>query len=251
MRIANCPEVAKCLTADSSHPCFDVVSNPQGSRRPMIASHQPTPEPWVGHLERAVILFIGPNPGSAPISDQPPPWFANYGAEEATIRRVTADAFDLGPPPRFTDGSHWKRGDGTIKYEPHYGFIYRRACELMENPRPGIDYAITDVVKCGSFKQAGVTEAAIQKCCDLYLDDTLALSPARLFVTLGAIARRTMMARYGLTGPPLSGPTTIQGRDRYVIFLPHPSQPDRKPRLDDRIQRDDLMSIKRFLRSSA
>jgi hypothetical protein len=216
----------------------------------MLASHQPTPEPWVGHLERAVILFIGPNPGSAPIGDPPAPSFANYGADETTIRRVTADAFDAGHAPRFVDGSHWKRGDGTVKYEPHYGFIYRRACELLENPRPGIDYAITDVVKCGSFKQAGMTEAAIHKCTGLYLNDVLGLSPAKVFVTLGAIARKTLMARFGLTGPPMTGPTMIQGRNRYVIFLPHPSQPDRKPHLEDKIQPGDLQLVKSFLKSN-
>ncbi len=132
---------------------------------------------------------------------------------------------------------------------PHYGFIFRRASELITDPKPGIDYAITDVVKCGSAKQIGVNEGSVSKCSSLYLDDVLLVSAAAVLITLGVKAREAIKKRYGLTGEALAGPAPIQGRDRYVLFMPHPSHPVRGQRISERLSAEQLREVWDFLRS--
>lgn len=226
----------------------------QKDRTTTDASHQPAPEPWVGHLEDARLLFIGPNPGSNKVPETPPPGFAHFGANYATIQRVTADAFDPGPPPRFLDASRWEEATGRVRKLRHYQFVYSWARELIDQPVPGQDYALTELARCGSASTADLTQSAVNKCSDLYLDKVLRLSPAVVLVMLGQLVQQTMRQRYGLSSALVEGPKQIERRARYLVSMPHPTYFRWHPgqnRLQDRLTEDEFATLQVALSADA
>jgi hypothetical protein len=55
---------------------------------------------------------------------------------------------------------------------------------LGRAPVPGQDYALTEVVHCGSGVERGVDEA-LETCSSRYLKRVISLSPAKLLVLVG------------------------------------------------------------------
>jgi hypothetical protein len=52
-----------------------------------------------------------------------------------------------------------------------------------------------------------------------------------------------------LHGDVVVGPVTIEGRDRYVLFMPHPSQPVSLQRIPERLSAAQLREVLDFMRS--
>jgi uracil-DNA glycosylase len=199
--ITACPNVARCLDGDSSHPCFEVV-RAQGVDR---ADHQ-VPEPWNGHLERAPMLVLGMNPA--------------YNPSENAYPTETASGVELMSffEDRFRDSNERSRTWLGLR---------RTMDELLGRPAdPGIDFSLTEVVRCKSNNGVGVRRAA-PTCTSMYLQRTLSLSPAPVIVALGAHPRRTLS---GLAGVSCDlGMTAIRdlaGRDRLVVAVGHPTGPE-------------------------
>lgn len=230
--VARCPliEVAR---RDQRHPCAGVVSEQRVSR-----GEFQVPEGWAGALSLARIAFISSNPSlSMERPDRPrghmeayprASWPDNYIADFLTARFGSPEAGS----PATNDGRH-RRFDGT--YSTRVAFWHRirkRASELLAyDAEPGSDYVMTEVVHCKSKSERGVSRAA-QTCAEQWLEQILALTPARLWIVVGAKARDRAREAWAL--PPGFGRresmsdmreqlTAIQfgGRSRLVAYLPH------------------------------
>ena len=255
--IARCPLVEKCITDPSStHSCNEIVTHqwpgvPAEKRRKYWQTVHQLPEPWVGHLETAPLLFLSSNPNLA--SRRPPhlppkkaPRLEGLG--EHTVDQHPSLGRGLSAPKwewtdseivdRFVSAFHvFMSADGTrplldsgLPGEPiHYWeAIKRLADHLYGRPtRPGLDYALTEVVRCKSPHEIGV-QAAVETCAARYLRPTLALSPAAVICVSGRVARQAIRREYSYPDDrQVSEPMEIEGRKRLVVFVAAPASKGR------------------------
>jgi len=173
------------------------------------------PEPWVGQIDKARILFVASNPS---IGDDD---HALGGSDDNTIWESHHLAFGGGSRAYIIDGIKTTNDKGEPGHTVRYWCSIRaRAKELMPTAVPGQDYAITELVHCKSRKEIGVSEAA-DECFRKHFENVMAVAKARVIVALGTFARKRFL---GAESPPLT-PIERQygGRLRSIIFLPHPS----------------------------
>jgi hypothetical protein len=276
LEVVRCPIVGECLSqASPRHPCAGIVLDQwreidAEARQAYWPEVHQLPEPWQGHLELAPILFVSSNPsvsGSVVVPPpEPPPVtdsFAGRTAEEhPSIPRLGQgpkwvwddeelvdrheSSFDL----YIKDGIASRRPDGSpMRYTAFWAAVRKRAQELMpgRRVRPGLDYALTEVVRCKSRQERGVPEA-LGTCSSRYLARTLELSAARVFVVLGRRAREAVRARIGLRAVgDLHGPVRVGDRERLFAFLPHPNA--HEPRsFAKRFSTDELELLREHLR---
>ena len=204
LKIARCEEMSFCLDQErSTHPCTGVVHFQWGSIDPSTriqrwrAAHQ-LPEPWVGHLSEAPILFVSSNPS---IRGQ----ITQEGLAAPTRDGITRDTPDEEIIDRFENAFDKYMVDGVRvvgarRTVPYWSAIKRRAQELIPSRpvRPGHDYALTEIVRCKSHHEVGVSEAA-PRCIGRYLGRTFEISGSRVIVGIGAHARRALVGYLGLS----------------------------------------------------
>jgi hypothetical protein len=233
-QIARCPIMVECLNSrESSSPCASVVlwQWQDGAKRDPDARarighwkdwHQ-LPEPWVGHLDQARILFVSSNPsidaGVPPnvrTANPPPARVTARWRNDKIIRRFER-AFD----DFIDDGTRFRGKKGVVRY---WASVKRRAMELLPGGdlEPGVDYALTEVVRCKSWSEKGVSRA-VEVCVPNYLETTLELSPAVVVVALGAHAQRALSDMFKVDAARGVAPINIAGSDRLLTFLPHPN----------------------------
>jgi uracil-DNA glycosylase len=222
--IIRCPIVDQCLGAGGeSLPCHRVVSW-QG-KGPALARY--VPEPWSGHLTRAPILFVSSNPGAdaegAPLSD------ASFTSTWSTDEIVSCydDAFETWRKPGIAEGIYQvdrfgSRADRPVRY---WIWVRARARELLQrSPAPGVDYALTEVVHCGTQHEVGVPQA-FATCVDRYFERVLEASPAAVIVCVGDWAKEAFKRTLGVDlVDHLWGPAEVAGRRRFVVSVPHPGR---------------------------
>jgi len=219
-------EIAHCPTAlgiragklSPDHPCQKIVALQTG--RPFQA-----PEPWSGRLDTAPILFISSNP-SIDIAEKYP--------NESWQPNLISDFFQN----RFTSSAGWVK-DGIYPSLLQGGYRYSwvrywaaaraRAAEIMNKPkretRPGIDFALTEVVHCKSTNEHGVDDAR-QHCVSQYLERVLRASQARVFVVYGSFAKLAMQDRFvSLMTDQGDGLKLFSFADRRILicYLPAPN----------------------------
>jgi hypothetical protein len=265
LQIARCPIMEAHLEGrGGDQACGEIVLHQwahvsQEARLRRWRREHHTPVPWVGHLASAPILFISSNPNMSAndirkadevdIADPEPlselngkraddhpsmrkPFRAAkfYWADEE-ILDVYDDMFDV-----------WVKDDGITPLSStsrkrasvqHWEFCRDQAQEMMcdRSVRPGRDYAITEVVHCRSSKEHGV-EQALAPCAERYLTSVLEVSPASVLIVVGTKAAKAFHS--ALDQPKrepetLAGPVSIAGRDRHLLYLPHPSWLRRHP----------------------
>ena len=108
----------------------------------------------------------------------------------------------------------------------------------MSGPRPGVDYAVTDIVRCKSRKGEGANEA-LAECSGRYLRRTIEASGARVLVGLGKPAGQALATYFGV--PAVLGahpPTNVGGCERILVLLgaPGSAQPRRLATEQERIR---------------
>lgn len=147
-------------------------------------------------------------------------------SSDAEIVRSFEDAFDDGPWPGIAQGIYLRARDGKRgKYVRYWGWARSVAEELLRRtPRPGRDYALTELVHCGSRHEVGVWKA-VAECVPRYFDRVMSASPARVVLVVGAVARDIVRATHPELRPSDGNLTTgvLGGRDRLVAYMPHPS----------------------------
>jgi hypothetical protein len=221
--ILRCTVVAETLVGAHT-PCRAVVGW-QGSR----LSPRYCPEPWVGHLGTAPVLFISSNPGADEQGAAPKPdWSLSNECSDEELFRAADSAFEAGQLPGICAGKylvdrHGVRHGRAIRY---WIWAKRTGRELLgRDAIPGTDYALSEVVHCGTKREQGVAEAR-PLCTRRYLKRLLVLSPASIVIVIGAHARASFQEELGITIAvgEFWGPSELLGRPRCIVGLPHPNQ---------------------------
>ncbi|MHB8325209.1 MAG: uracil-DNA glycosylase family protein [Candidatus Dormibacteria bacterium] len=219
VEIVRCPVLAACV-ADGGEalPCHEVGAGPGGPHRVRWI-----PEPWVGHLTEAPLLFVSSNPGGGdPITD--PQDLSRDWPDDALLDWADG-AFDQGQFPGVADGAYLvDRQRQRGKWVHYWGWVKTCAKEILPQPVvPGQGYALTEVVHCGSPSEEGVW-AALKTCTSRYLERVLRASPAQVVVVVGAIARFAFEEYLQQKAPDhLLGPIEVGGRKRLLVVVPHPN----------------------------
>lgn len=213
IEIARCPNV-QLASKDESHPCRRVVAAQNVPDLPRFP-HQ-LPEPWSGHIERAPLLFVGSNPSLNPSERFPTKGWAN---EEIEAYFTTPDRLDL-----------------NVRYWNVVRSIARAI--LGREPRPGHDYALTELVRCKSWNEKGVPQA-LGTCTERYLEKTLEVAGAKVVIALGKVAREGIASHIGCRSELglQRGTFDIGGRERAVLILGHPSSGQRQTPTDAEVKR--------------
>jgi len=127
--------------------------------------------------------------------------------------------------------------------------IRRRAAEIWNLPheqiRPGLDFAITEVVHCKSRQEEGVSQA-LDTCKKLHWDDTLRLASAKLIVVLGKVARDS----FNLAPPGAALRRHAAFQHKWVMTLPAPNARKVKKTVQAYYTREQLAIVRDELRES-
>jgi hypothetical protein len=229
--ICHCPVIERCL--DTPQPCescagvvlsqWDAFS--ADDRQQYWRERHQLPEPWVGHLDEARILFVSSNPsirGTISLAPDAPAPTLNWHSEHERVRDRYERAFEL-----YIEDGVREQGKRATAF---WVAVKHRAQELLcRPPIPGRDYVLTEVVHCKSRKERGVAEAR-GTCSERYLERVIAQTPAPVIIFLGAHADRA--AHHVLGVSPAFGrhsnqrsalSMVLSGRSRVLAFLPHPN----------------------------
>jgi hypothetical protein len=256
------------------HPCREVVLHQwanvgdEGARAVRWRREHHLPEPWLGHLDEAPILFVSSNPNLGG-SDLRPSWLDGPIPDPEPIPSLGASRLDdhasLNKPFRAAkanwsdseivdvfDNSFdvWVKPDGVRRYSkdpsrrakavPYWEFALAQARVLFPSAVPGRHYALTEVVHCKSAREAGV-ESALRPCVTGYLKAVLRTSPASVIFVVGTYAARAVeilepsllatelapSVKVGRPGQCVRA--SLGGRERALVYVPHPSWLRRNP----------------------
>jgi hypothetical protein len=212
--ISGCPNVNLCLPDGApAHPCRKIVK----SQETTDCKTFQLPEPWVGQIDVAPILFVSSNP-SIGKDDH-----ADGNTDPKKIWESHHLAFGGGSRAYIVNGTKTTRDDGSIiKSVKYWESIKARAQELFPNRtvQAGLDYAITETVHCKSEGEFGI-EDALDTCAGLYMERVLAIAAARVVVIVGSIAKRWFLK--GVTAPSSPVELVFNSQPRIMIFIPHPN----------------------------
>lgn len=206
------------------------------------------PEAWNGHLAEAPILFSSSNPAAGPKGQLVVPGSGiTSESSDEEVFRSTDCAFDVGQIPGIKDGIRLVGSDGEPAPRPtrYWVWAMRMARELLgAEPLPGRDYALTEVVHCGSQHQFGVADASTT-CSQLYFERVVALSPAKVLVITGVTARAVFERQFGVTMDGNAwGPGQLLGHLRWAVALPHPNSRGNRWGLEHYIEHATLAEIR-------
>lgn len=236
--IAHCPNVRVCLETIQPHPCRAVVEYQVAQRGAKSYKDFQLPEPWVGQIDVAPILFIGSNPSigeddhASGLASDEDIWDSHHLAHGGGRRKYIIDGVRTTAP----DGAPLK----TVRY---WSSIRRRVTELIPDRvvRPGVDYAMSELVHCKSRHEIGVRDA-LDECVQRYLNRLFTASAARVIIAVGALARRHFLRDAPVPPQPLE--CVIAGRNRLLAFIPHPSPGPGGPK--SLLQRYDATAIRKL-----
>ena len=199
--IASCNSVHEAI-ANSNHPCSKVV----GAQTSIIDVElkRQRPEPWMGGLAKADLLFVSSNPS---INEDPYPFgevFPTYewSLEESAdffVNRCNPDSekvkvtFNTERQPNFLtlcyDGEYRSGVSNPKRPQPTWKNTHDRAVELLgPDANPHFNYAITEIVHCKSKDAIGVEEAS-GYCIEKWMDSIFEVSPAKVVILLGSKVR--------------------------------------------------------------
>lgn len=249
VEIARCPIAIACLNGEANSPCSEIVLS-QATRD--ITQFQ-SPEPWSGQLDLAPLLFISSNPSIAPTAYEQYP-------RATWDQQAIVEYFDK----RFGGSLYSSVQDGIYDALPgttrsargtrYWISIRARAAELLgKSPaelHPGLDYALTEIVRCKSTGEKGVAQA-VSTCTGRYLASTFELANATTFVVVGAHASKEIAKLLDLNPvTKLQGPTFIAGKQRMLLFLPHPASFETAKTVNRVLTPDQLGTLRSWIDSS-
>jgi hypothetical protein len=200
-RISSCPSVQIAIN-NKNHPCHKVVN--EQTKLIDIEIKRQRPEPWMGGLAKANLLFVSSNPS---INEDPYPlgevfptyeWTESESAEFFTKRcdpneKDVKVTFGKQGHPNFLtlcyDGQYRSGVANPRRPQPTWKNTHDRAVELIgTNAHPHHDYAITEIVHCKSKDAKGVAESS-QYCIDQWMEPIFQISPAPVVILLGSKVR--------------------------------------------------------------
>lgn len=222
LSVARCPNVRFCIKTDAPHPCREIVEHQMREQGIQSYDNFQVPEPWVGELDAAPILFISSNPSIG--EDR----HAVGASSDETLWNSHHFAFGGGKRRYILDGINTTTTTGEkLKRVPYWASVRARARELISNAVPGRDYALTEIVHCKSTDEVGVASAATE-CAKMHFERVLGISPATVLIVLGKVARECL--RPNNQASSAVEEREIGGRYRLIVYLPHPSSWEPGPR---------------------
>ncbi len=196
------------------------------------------PEPWVGQIDVAPMLFISSNP-SIGEDDH-----ARGDASDEQVWESHHLAFGGGSRAYVADGRYTTDRNGNlIEPQKYWCWVLNRARDLMAEPRPGVDYALTEIVHCKSRKQYGVLEAA-GTCVELHLNNVLSVAAAQVVIAVGDVAQKQIF-RCGVPPHPIE--MDLGGKIRTVVALSHPNSGKSGKTFETRYSPDDIGRLRAAL----
>lgn len=244
-RISRCSNIDTCIDGNNEdHPCSRIILS-QGASK--LADFY-APEPWSGRIETAPILFIGDN--TRMIADEEYPTLA---WPDYLIKDFFNDRFGGGRKKWIKDGLYPLCSDGTHKKQWNrlWSACANRTHELFESfsINPGHDFAVSETVRCRTFKQLNISKA-VHECCSQYLKQVIEISGALIVVGMGPNAKHYIHQAYDINTEKLTcGPIHLGGRERYFAFLPHYNR--RGPRsFGESFNRDELNLLVNHLKNT-
>lgn len=209
--ISRCPNLKPAFAGAPAHPCSDILRSQNAADHAALQ----LPEPWNGSILNAPLLYLSSNPSISDVERYPTAGWGNDQVQDFFENRFGAHMKD-GKCPRKKDASYRQA-------TPYLAEILSRSRELFGRyPRPGKDYAITEIVHCKSRSMVGV-KAAMGECKARYLHRVLSLSGATVIAVVGSTPAKIMRSELGIAPTErLFGPARIVGKDRLVLFLAAP-----------------------------
>jgi hypothetical protein len=201
--ICSCPEVDAAL-GNKSHPCNRVVSVQDEMVATDVQMRQ-RPEPWIGNIETARVLFLSSNPG---LSDDPKiaerEDFPTYKVSDEVAGNFFVNRFNQENTPvhatfnhptepnflvRCVDGNYRSGMKQQKRPQATWQGIHDHAMAILgDKCDPNQDYALTEIVHCKSKMAAGVEEAS-SHCVDKWLLPIFELSQAKIVFVMGSKVR--------------------------------------------------------------
>lgn len=200
--ICSCNEVEKAI-GDRKHPCFRVVEQ----QTLLIASEteRQRPEPWIGTISRARLLFVSSNPSiseepgklredfptNSMEQDESAEFFINrFNPKLEKVHATFGHKVEPDFLTRSKDGEYRSGMKNPKESQKTWLKTHDRAMELLgTSAHPHEDYALTEIIHCKSKNGKGVVAKASSLCICKWMTDIFALSPARVVVVFGQKVR--------------------------------------------------------------
>jgi hypothetical protein len=226
-----------------AHPCARVILTqwdgvPAGERIATWRSRHQLPEPWRGRIELAPILFVSSNPSISRHNGalQPHRKHDQRVLEHPSLRRAghpkwdwqgeeIADHYEASFDLHVADNTRNVLADGTLtRPTPFWVAVEAHAQRLLPGRpvRAGVDYVLTEAVRCKSKGEGGVAPA-LSTCAGRYLEETLRQAAATVVLVLGSQAARAFESVFGIVRTRGVRQARLGDRPRLVAFLPHPT----------------------------
>ena len=200
--ISNCNNVMNAMN-EKAHPCYKVV-NEQTKLIDIgrfAEKDRQRPEPWIGNLTKAKVLFISSNPS---ISDEPyliREDFPTFDWSPEKSAEFFLNRFNQNHKPVFATFNHASEKnflvlckDGEYRSgmkkqkqpQSTWNSIHQRATELIgSGANPAENYALTELVHCKSKNAIGVKEA-LSSCMIKWFSQIISASGANVLVLVGS-----------------------------------------------------------------
>ncbi len=238
LSVSRCPNVQLCIETTAPHACREIVEYKQREQGSTGYDSFQLPEPWVGEIDRAPIMFVSSNPS---IGDDD---LANGSTSDQLVWQSHHFAHGGGDRQYILDGIRTVTPDGSpLKAVRYWSWALGRVRELITHRAavPGVDYAMTEIVHCKSRNENGVAEAAAT-CTAKHMDNIMSVAAAEVFIVVGVFAQTWFLGK-GIHVPTQPIMRSMGGRTRMVAFLSHPAAFGGLKTLATRYSESDLQSL--------
>jgi len=219
LRIARCEVISGVRDGSlTGHPCRHLID---------IQRHRPLrrhiAEPWLGHIERAPLLFVASNPGYSNDEDE-----QACAENDDELIDIFINYFGGGRRIYSKDGIRAVdiQGNAEKRWVRSWAYARQRAIELIgPDVEPGETYALTEVVHCNSSSEAaGAVSEALTECTGRYLDAVLDKAAAKIVIAVGEVASEAFRRKGFAAERRVIERAELGGRLRALVFLPHPNR---------------------------
>lgn len=238
--IISCKNIKKCLNGEKNNPCYEIVNSQDQANEFQL------PEPWNGDVINSKVMFLSSNASINLLEEYP-----DNSWEKDHIYDFYHNRFN-GQVKKWVKDNKFvllKNGEYDTKYVRFWSSINARSKEIYNRNEIffGKDFSMVEIVKCKSKDEIGVRKALDE--CASYLPEILKISNAKVIICLGAVVKKKFIQMYSLQdNERYLENINIEGKNRTIVFLPHPNSRGFKKSLEDNIEKTNLDKIMGLLK---